>query len=83
MNKSHQIIKQPLPSGACWAFTAVEAIESMYLLKVGGTAMTASLALSPQQVTSCCTSANGCSSLGCSGGYSDDVSDHVGDFSHS
>ena len=46
----------------------------MYQIKIGGAGQTGSLALSPQQIVSCCNSDTGCSSSGCRGGYSDDVS---------
>jgi len=61
--------------GSCWAYAAAAVIESMYLIKVGGTSQTASLALSTQQMTSCCNAAYGYGSQGCNGGWSDEVSE--------
>ena len=65
-----------LLKGSCWAFVAVQLIESMYLIKVNGTSKktSTSVELSPQQIVDCCDSDHGCSSSGCDGGYIDDVS---------
>ena len=65
--------------GSCWAFAATAAIESMYLIQGGAGGATANnLNLSPQQLVSCCNSANGCpSSAGCNGGSSDDAINYV------
>ena len=67
-------IRNQQQCGSCWAFAATAVIESMYLIRVGGTSAS-SLALSPQQLVSCCNRANGCSySSGCNGGGSEEVS---------
>ena len=60
-------------SGSCWAFAATAAIESRYLIEVGGDPV--ALHLSEQELLSCCNSQTGFpGSNGCSGGYIDDVS---------
>ena len=51
---------------------------ALFPSQIGGTSQTATLALSPQQLVSCCTSATGCASQGCNGGWSDDVSGLAG-----
>ena len=68
-----------VPAGSCWAFAATAAIESMYLIKGGPGATTSTLALSPQQMVSCCNSnTGGCAySQGCNGGYSDEAINYV------
>jgi len=48
-------IKNQGQCGSCWAFSATEQLESDYFLKYGQLKT-----LSPQQVTSCTTSCNGC-----------------------
>ena len=69
-------IRNQYQCGSCWAFAVTAAIESMYLIKVPG-ASVSNLALSPQQLVSCCTAANGCNSNGCKGGWADEVSSLV------
>ena len=68
--------------GSCWAFAATDAIESMYLIQGGAGGATANnLNLSPQQLVSCCNSANGCPiSSGCDGGSTDEAINYVARF---
>lgn len=49
--------------GSCWAFAAVEALESIWAIKKSQT-----YTLSPQHIVDCATSAYGC--YGCNGGSS-------------
>ena len=63
----------PSSSAGDWAFAAVAAIESRYLIEVGGDPAT--LHLSEQELLSCCNAQSGFpGSDGCSSGNSDDVS---------
>jgi len=50
-------IKNQGQCGSCWAFSATEAIESQYVLDASPEY---AIELSPQQVTSCVTSCDGC-----------------------
>ncbi|KAL6753098.1 hypothetical protein V8C86DRAFT_2438700 [Haematococcus lacustris] len=61
--------------GSCWAFAAVAALESAYLIaRPGRTAAgPPPLHLSEQQIVSCVNAAAGYSSQGCNGGSSSDV----------
>ena len=62
-----------LPAAGDWAFAAIAAIESQYLIQHGGDHQT--LHLSEQQLLSCCNSKTGFPhSNGCQSGNSDDVS---------
>lgn len=57
-----------LQCGACWAFSALAAIESMYLLQHGK-----EWDLSEQQLIDCVTVAAGYNGNGCLGGWPADV----------
>ena len=69
-----ELLKSPsVVAAGDWAFAAVAAIESRYLIDFGGDPV--ALHLSEQELLSCCNSQTGFpGSKGCSGGNSDDVS---------
>lgn len=76
-------IKQQGACGSCWAFSAIAALESRYLIKKGLNATSNSIDLSEQQMLNCVSSPrkntanNAYSTNSCRGGYSDQVFDYV------
>lgn len=50
-------VKNQGQCGSCWAFSTAETVESQFILKLGGDIP---LTLSPQQVTSCTATCDGC-----------------------
>jgi C1A family cysteine protease len=58
--------------GSCWAFAAIAAIESKFLIG-NGSAAAVTTNFAEQQPVSCANAANGYGSQACNGGYSDDA----------
>merc|ERR1712232_1107394 len=67
-------IKNQGQCGSCWAFSATEAVESQMILGAGGEL---SIALSPQQITSCSPSTGTYGCLGCNGGFTEGAYEYL------
>lgn len=61
-----------LQCAGCWAFTAVAALESAYLIKYGQ-----EVDFSEQQLIDCVTASAGFLSKGCNGGWATEALEYV------
>mmetsp|Transcript_130518 Transcript_130518/g.230675 ORF Transcript_130518/g.230675 Transcript_130518/m.230675 type:complete len:385 (+) Transcript_130518:72-1226(+) len=67
-------IKNQGQCGSCWAFSATEAVESQMIMGTGGKL---SIALSPQQITSCTPATGKYGCLGCNGGFTEGAYEYL------